>query len=150
MSKISHIKRVETRFVEERERVLRGLACLDDVNAMNPQSDWSCSAATSRSWAPKASWSRRGERKFGASELLASQAAISLENAVSCSDLLPEYADRKRAEEGLRRTRPIWLRPSDSVKRAVLLGIRPAEKSTGQTKPSGSSSSTGRPRLPWN
>jgi PAS domain S-box-containing protein len=38
-------------------------------------------------------------------ELLASEAAISLENAVSYfSDLLQEYADRKRAEEGLRRS----------------------------------------------
>jgi hypothetical protein len=37
-------------------------------------------------------------------ELLASEAAISLENAVSYSDLLQEYADRKHAEEGLRRS----------------------------------------------
>src|ERR1700682_6762812 len=37
-------------------------------------------------------------------ELLASEAAIPAENAVSYSDPLQEYADRKRAEEGLRRS----------------------------------------------
>ena len=37
-------------------------------------------------------------------ELLASEAAIPVENAVSYSDLLQEYADHKRAEERLRRS----------------------------------------------
>jgi PAS domain S-box-containing protein len=105
MSKISHIKRVEARFMEERERVLRGLASLDDVNAMNPRPDPVLFGGDLAQLGAKGELELGAEREsFVPLNCWSSQGAISLKTAVSCSDLLPEYADRERAEKGLRRS----------------------------------------------